>query len=362
MNTELTYTNINPIPALTWNWLKINRATIDAEAPELGGSVTVSGLTDSIQHIKAFVPFATIAAEKGGSGEDANAILASFCPTPEAFIAQEGAQIAEPVILRFALENGKSHASRQAIIAEPGSSITVIMDYTSEPDAGGFHAVQTKLWAKAGAHIHLVKVNLLGSGFTQLDDTAAFCDAGASIDVTQIELGGAKTYAGVGATLSGYKSSFKSDTAYYCRDNQLLDMNYAVWHKGGSTDTDMHVKGVVADDAVKVYRGTIDFQHGCAGATGNEQEETLLLSPTAVNKSIPMILCDEEDVSGTHGATIGRLSAEELFYMQSRGISELEAKRMMSRAKIAATAHFVGDAAVTGEIDAFLDRLESQAQ
>ena len=121
----------------------------------------------------------------------------------------------------------------------------------------------------------------------------------------------------------------------------------------------MHVKGVVADDAVKVYRGTIDFQRGCAGATGDEQEETLLLSPTAINKSIPVILCDEEDVSGTHGATIGRLSAEELFYMQSRGISEQEAKRMMSRAKIASVAHFVGDECVANEIEAFLDRLDA---
>ena len=69
-----------------------------------------------------------------------------------------------------------------------------------------------------------------------------------------------------------------------------------------------------------------------------------------------MILCDEEDVSGTHGASIGRLSADELFYMQSRGISEEEARQMMSRAKITAVAHLIPLQSVQEEIESFLTR------
>lgn len=358
-----TYTNINPIPALTWNWLRLNRASLSVDTTEEGGDVTITGLTENIQYIKkATIPFATAPAEKGGAGEDANAVLSSFGPTPCAFIAKEGVKCSTPLVLKFQLEAGKAHASRELIVAEPESDITVIMCYTSAPEADGLHAIQTKLWAKENAHIHLVKVNLLGKHYTHLDDTATFCEDGASIDLTQIELGGEKSFAGVGATLSGYKSAFKSNTAYHTHGSQLVDMNYAVWHKGAKTDTKMQVGGVVSDNAVKVYRGTIDFKRGCAGATGDEQEETLLLSPTAINKSIPMILCDEEDVSGTHGATIGRLSADELFYMQSRGISEEEAKHMMSRAKIAAVAHLIPDESVIAEIDAFLDELEAQEQ
>ena len=356
MTKTLRYENINPIPTLTWNWLKLNRATLSVDAPETSGTVTVSGLSDGVTYTEDGAQTAgTLPAMQGGAGTDADAVIASFSPVPSAIVAQKGKNIATPVILRFELADGKSHVSQQVIVAEPDSSVTVILDYTSAPDADGFQAVQTKLWAKENARIHLVKVNLLGSRYTQLDDTAALCEDGALIDITQIELGGAKTYAGVGATLAGCKSCFKSDTAYHCHGSQLLDMNHAVWHKGISTDTKMSVKGVVADDSVKIYRGTIDFQRGCAGATGDEQEETLLLSPTAVNKSIPMILCDEEDVSGTHGATIGRLSADELFYMQSRGISEEEAKRMMSRAKIAAVAHLIPAENIVAEIESFID-------
>ena len=81
------------------------------------------------------------------------------------------------------------------------------------------------------------------------------------------------------------------------------------------------------DYAKKTYRGTIDFKNGCQGASGNEQEETLLLTPTVVNKSIPVILCDEEDVAGEHGATIGKLSNDILFYMNAHGISKEAAEK-----------------------------------
>ena len=118
----------------------------------------------------------------------------------------------------------------------------------------------------------------------------------------------------------------------------------------------MKVNGTLLDGASKTYRGTIDFKNGCAGAKGNEMEEVLLLSPKAVNKSIPVILCDEEDVEGEHGATIGRLSKEMLFYMESRGISEAEAEKIMSRAKIQAAASLIPDEDIKEKINAFLDK------
>ena len=296
----------------------------------------------------------TLPQMKSGSGEDASALIKNFSVTPLAIVAGKGVESSSPLVMNFNLSDGKSHVSSQCIVAEEDSKITVIMNYTAAKNAAGFQAVQTKLWAKKNAQIHLIKVQLLGQGFTQLDDTAALAEDGAAIRVTQLELGGSKIYAGVGTCLAGRKSNFKSDTAYFCRNNQLFDMNYVSWHQGRESDTKMTVKGVVDDDAVKIYRGTIDFQRGCAGATGDEQEETLLLSPEAVNKSIPMMLCDEEDVSGTHGSSIGKLGTDELFYMQSRGINEEEAKIMMSHAKIMSIANLIPDESIRNQIEFFL--------
>lgn len=290
---------INKIPALTWTWLKMNGAKVEME--------------------------------KGADFDKLNQRIE--------ISAKNGEKKTE--VLHFDFEDKKSHLNEQTIIAEENSEITVIMDYSSEKNAEGFSEIRTKLIAKPYSKIHLVKVQLLGENYTQIDDTDCVTEENAFIDVTQIELGGSKIYAQVKNDLKGYQAKFNSDTAYIAKDNQILDMNYVVNHFGQKTDTKMVVKGVVDGNALKTYRGTIDFKNGCAGATGDEQEETLLMSPKAINKSIPMILCDEEDVSGTHGSTLGRLSAEELFYMQSRGIDEKEAKVMMSRAKIISVANLI---------------------
>ena len=310
MNENLKFTEINKIPCLTWNWLKMNRASLEVEA----ASEVISEKKE-------------IAATKKG----------------------------EIVSLPLVFEAGKRYEHEQIITAEENSEITVILDYTSAKNAGGFSSVKTKLVAKPYSKIHLVKVQLLGENYVQIDDTEGECDDSAKIEVTQIELGGSKVYAQVKNELNGYESKFKSDTAYITENGQILDMNYVVNHHGAKSDTKMIVKGVVGDAALKTYRGTIDFKRGCTDATGDEQEETLLLSRTAINKSIPMILCDEENVAGTHGATLGRLGADELFYMQSRGISEEEAKAMMKKAKVLSTASLIPDEAVRAKIEKFLE-------
>ena len=87
--------------------------------------------------------------------------------------------------------------------------------------------------------------------------------------------------------------------------------------------------GALADKAYKTFRGTIDFKTGSSGSKGDEREKVILLDEDVVNRSIPLILCTEEDVEGAHGAAIGSLDEEILFYIKSRGISPEEAKRLV---------------------------------
>ena len=79
---------------------------------------------------------------------------------------------------------------------------------------------------------------------------------------------------------------------------------------------------------------------GCAGAEGTETESVILADERVKNKSIPIILCSEDDVAGNHGATIGHMRPEQLNYLMSRGISQEAAERLF------ATATFE-DAAIT---------------
>ncbi len=350
------FSNINLTPALTWNWLKMNRTTFESKVYDGDGETVIEELPEGVTLCQE--PSDTkVLTLTGGCGKESQDLINTLDSLEIHLSIKKNAKISKPVIAHYKAFDKATLCNLLTVVAEQGSDVTIIMDYASPSDSEGICAIATKILAKEYSHVHIIKVQLLGKDYTHLDDLAIFQEDGAVVEVTQIELGSNKAYAGVQSILNGYQSKFKSNTAYLTLQNQMMDFNYSVIHNGQNTDCNMIVKGVVGDKACKTYRGTIDFKNGCHGATGNEQEETLLVSPEAVNKSIPVILCDEENVSGTHGSTIGRLSDEELFYMQSRGISENQAKKIMSRAKILSIAHLIPDEMLVEKIEAYIDEV-----
>ncbi|MFR7797344.1 MAG: SufB/SufD family protein [Collinsella sp.] len=104
------------------------------------------------------------------------------------------------------------------------------------------------------------------------------------------------------------------DTDYLGSREQVRDFNYELRHRGRKTECEIDANGVLTGTSKKVYRGTIDLVHGCKGATGTERETVLLANKGVDNKTVPVILCDEDDVAGNHGATIGHVRDEQLFY------------------------------------------------
>ena len=124
----------------------------------------------------------------------------------------------------------------------------------------------------------------------------------------------------------------------------------------------MDAAGVLSDKAQKIFRGTIDFRKGCAGSVGNEKEDVLLLDDTIVNQTIPLILCNEEDVEGNHGASIGKIDEELLFYLESRGISEENVYDMIAKARINAVCNKITDEETKRKVQEDLEGMKENEQ
>lgn len=354
--------SINKIPASTWSWLKINRASLEtAVNSELTDCLKITESTSGIKIYRGTDSSCseTAVLEKSlppmetPSTKTVTDFLNSDLKFTTAIITEEKAP--QKIVMEFNQKDNQNYSGREIIIAEEGTDLTLIMIFSSMPYDSTFCATQTKIWAKKGAKVHLVKVQLFGQKSIHLDDSVFFAEDESSIKMTQIELGGEKTFTGVTSFLSGESSAFLLNTAYIAQKNQILDINQNVIMNGKNTNTAIKVNGVLKDQAIKTYRGTIDFQRGCAGAKGDEQEETLLLSPQSINKSIPVILCDEEDVEGTHGSTCGKLGSDELFYFQSRGITENDAEKIMTKAKILGTASEIPSLQIQEKIASFIE-------
>ncbi len=351
---------INKLPSPSWSWLKINDATIDFDFTLENVFPSVKNIS-SVQYSKesSFVKkdFPELLS---GTGKDSLQIFKDS--KPECFILPKNTKLEKPVVLNYDFSQSQNAVTGQLIVAEENSEGTIIIVSSSQKEDVGFQALKTEVFAKEGSKLKIIKVQLLGNSFIQVDDTSSYVKENASVELLHVELGGAKVYVGSGCTLKEYKSSFKSNMAYYLKDEQLLDLNFIVNHFGKKTSCKMKVSGSLNGKSKKTYRGTIDFKKGCSGSDGDEQEETLLLSPTAENYSMPVILCTEEDISGEHGATIGRLTDEILFYMQTRGISRENAEKIIARSKVQSLLSVIQDEDTVKKIEEEMDGIFGKAE
>lgn len=292
-----------------------------------------------------------------GMGREVDRLLASCGVKAQVFRVPAGEKVKEPLVLKMhrqEAEEGKACLLRQVICAEEGAEVSVILDLHTGAEAEGAVGMQTLLLAKKDAVIHLYQVQMAGEKVQTFDDIGAVAEENARIDIVRMDLGGERSYVGCHVNLLGKKSDLQVNTAYLCRKNQQYDMDYIATHRGQKSTSDMHFRGILMDEAKKTFRGTLDFKKGSAGAAGEEAEDNLLLSDRAVNRTIPLILCEEEDVNGHHGATIGQLGEDLMFYCQARGISEEEARRMMVRARMKGVARMIPDDHIRGYVEDYL--------
>lgn len=215
--------------------------------------------------------------------------------------------------------------------------------------------IRNVILAERGARVKLVQIFLPGGRTEVLNDIGAKLEEGATLEVDQIFLGGKNTVSGTLAELQGRRSAFVSNIAYDVAEGEKLDLNVIARHAGKKTEAQIDVKGVLRKGSHKLLRATVDFLTGCSGSVGKENEEVLLMDENVVNQTIPLILCGEEDVEGAHGASIGRIDEEHLFYLKSRGIPEDRIYEMLANARIEAILGRIGDAETTERVQAALE-------
>lgn len=288
-----------------------------------------------------------------------NAIKKAGIPL-KVITTKKGVKVEKPVKITYKAGEDNSLNSHIIYVSE-GSELTLIEVFESD-NKDNLLGLQTRVYVCENASIKLVRVNLLSDSTDHFDDLGFHLENDAKAELVQLELGGKRSYVGVRTELVGRKSEYRSATGYLCKGDSLLDMNFVTNEWGKKASSNMDASGVLLDNSTKVYRGTIDFKEGAKGASGFEKEDTLLFSPNIINKSVPLILCHEEDVEGDHGATIGRIDEKLLFYIKSRGIDEKAAKQLMTEAYINAVTEQIGDDETEGKVIKYVSEVFNDEQ
>lgn len=251
-------------------------------------------------------------------------------PAKQSITVKSG-EAPEPFRLNFS-EAGDSEVS---FTAEENSSITVYELHRSNS--------AVKLSFDIGKNASVKLIQLLNPTEKLRHETFANCSKGGKFQIMTIMTGDGDIYSDNRTELEGDSSSINAEVAYLGKNSQTIDYNIAVNHWGKDTHSEINAAGALMDSAKKVFRGTIDFKTGSSDSKGSENETVIMLGDDVVNKTVPLILCSEENVEGSHGATIGELDDDTLFYFESRGIGREEAERIMAYAALKRLIRLSGD-------------------
>lgn len=383
----MTIRHASAMPAPTWSWLKMNDVTIqipddlerncqvEIEAGDtldnttsFEGSVAAlqeridSARTDTPADERAMITAAT-GADRGaeeldipalstyehravlsevacdiandfetGVGADMRAYL-NFLAGGTAVLATEEGEEAEATI-RVTTHEGEASGASIDIVAAPNSTFSIALSLDSDADAPAFMGSTMRVFAGAGARVDITVYLTASDAVTCVEDSGFVLDKDARVSVRHVVLGGGFTATGLAADLRGDRSRIDVDTSYLASGTQQRDFNYIIRHRGRKTVSNMDANGVLTGTSKKCLRGTIDLIHGAKGAEGNERETVLLASKGVDNKTVPNILCDEDDVAGNHGATIGHVRPDQLFYAACRGLSQEQTEALFPSAKL----------------------------
>ena len=327
---------INPLPSITWNWLRLNDVNIkwnmDIEPCniEIKESENTEAQADDIwSNIKTGAGETADVIFAGENGK-ANIVALNSENADNTEAADSNSGVCEKVVHVDITSNKVSSAGVLKIHGKENSSVSVIETFGK--GGNGSIAFRTLVQAEKNSRVRLVQIFLEDQ--TLLNDVGCVCEENADFEVLQIFAGKGNLYNGIRTDLKGDKAHTEKSIGYLGQNKQVVDINLVVNHLGKKTGSEIQVDGTLKDEAEKTFRGTIDFKNGSSQSVGAETENVLLLGDNVVNKTIPVILCAEEDVEGSHGATIGELDEETMFYFASRGIDQELAEDIMTKGKM----------------------------
>ena len=207
-----------------------------------------------------------------------------------------------------------------------------------------------------GTYLHNQVIEMsLGEGTTlshvrlQHESRAAF-----HVSTTYTDIAASATYDGfalalgaklgrieVHARLAGEKASAHLNAAQLLGSSQHADFTTVVRHDAAHCASRQTVKNVLAGRSRGVFQGKIEVARDAQKTDGYQMNQALLLSPDAEIDSKPELEIFADDVKCSHGATVGELDAEQLFYLRSRGIAEASAREILVRAFLAEALNLV---------------------
>lgn len=263
-----------------------------------------------------------------------------------------GIKVTQPVCIRSHFSTSGTMAHTRSVVAvEDGAELTLIEVDHITPERQAFTTSQTSYVLGVGARLNHVRV-MTGSlaGLAIRSDTVEIAQD-AEYRGLMLTAGPSLARQDVRVRLSGAGARYDIACAYAAASGQLADFSLELTHVAPQTTSRILAKGIASGSGHGVVQGRVRVEREAQQSDSHQLARGLMLTPGAEIDHRPELEIYADDVKCGHGATIGALDQNQLFYLQSRGIPEAEARQML-------VAAYFGEISLRAP-DALRDELES---
>jgi Fe-S cluster assembly protein SufD len=260
------------------------------------------------------------------------ALNSAFMPDGAVIHVDKAVEVDTPIHVVFVVdETAKSRVMypRNLIVAERGSKVTVVESYVATTDASYFTNAVTEVVVGDGATVNHMKVQREAARAYHVGTVEATQGRDSHFVSFSFATGGALTRTNIYTKLDGPGCGATLNGLYMLDGEQHCDHQTKIEHVAPNCFSREVYKGVLDGKSHGVFNGRVYVHPEAQKTDGKQTNNTLLLSKEAQMDTKPQLEIFADDVKCTHGATVGKLDENALFYMKSRGVDAETAKNLL---------------------------------
>jgi Fe-S cluster assembly protein SufD len=274
--------------------------------------------------------------------------------------AGKAAPLVQLVFVASGAEEGLAAAPRSLLLLERGAQATVLEHYVGLGGAPGLTNTAAEVIVEEGAVLEHVKFQDEAPAAFHVASLEVRVQRGAAYRYHSLALGARLARTNIHAVFAGEHVECVLNGLSLVRDGQLADHHMVVEHARPHCASHEYFNGILSGRSRAVFHGRILVRPGAQKTDAKQTNRNLLLSDAAQADTRPQLEIYADDVKCTHGATVGQLNDQAIWYLRSRGIGREQARRMLVHAFAGEIIDRVRHAAVRGHLDRVVwDRLEA---
>jgi Fe-S cluster assembly protein SufD len=218
--------------------------------------------------------------------------------------------------------------ARDLLVLEPQAKLNVLVRATGASSGALVHHGMD-IHLRDGANLAITTLQDVDHGAILLSTKRATLHRDARLTWVDGQFGSGTSVTVNENLLLGQGSALNFIGAFFGSRGQHLDITTSALHEGMHTESVLNMKGALNEDGYSANYSIVNIGPHAKNSSGHQKQETLLLSEGARADAIPKLDVENNDVSASHGATVGQVDPEQLFYLRARGFDMLAAKRLI---------------------------------